>query len=114
MVKVHSSTDMLIQKWLQLKSSKSQVWEELQRQGWSEEDITAAWNDYTQYRIGRRISLGLGLMFGGGALGLVSCILTMIDPLPSLRWMFMYAFTTIAVSVSLYGTYLVMEKPDDE
>ncbi len=114
MAQAASNVAINFSKWHQRKSTKSHVWVELQQQGLSEADITAAWNDYTQYRMGKRISLGWVLMFGGGAAGLMSCILTMIDPLPELRWLFMYAFTTAAVSVSLYGCYLVMEKPDEE
>jgi hypothetical protein len=50
----------------------------------------------------------------GGFMGLVSCVLTMIDPLPDFRGLFMYGFTSVAVTGALYGCYLVMEKPADE
>jgi hypothetical protein len=114
MVQTQVNATLQFQKWQHLKMSKTQVMEELQSQQLSSEDMAAIWDNYYRYRVDKRNSLGWFMMFGGGAMGLVSCVLTMIDPLPELRWVFMYLFTTIAVSVSLYGCYLVMEKPGDE
>ncbi len=47
-------------------------------------------------------------------MGLVSCVLTILDFLPELRGVFRYGLTTLASSMALYGCYLVMEKPDEE
>jgi hypothetical protein len=114
MVQTQANADIQFQKWQQLKMSRTQVMEELEKLQLTPEEMSSIWNSYYRYRVDKRNSLGWFMMFGGGALGLVSCVLTMIDPLPDLRWVFMYVFTTIAVSVSLYGCYLVMEKPGDE
>ena len=114
MTQTYTDSEVLFRRWHQLKMTKAQVMEELQSQQLSSEDMAAIWDNYYRYRVDKRNSLGWLMMFAGGALGLVSCVLTMIDPLPELRWVFMYVFTTIAVSVALYGCYLVMEKPGDE
>ena len=45
---------------------------------------------------------------------MVSCVLTMLDPLPDFRGLFMYGFTSIAVTMAFYGCYLVMEKGGGE
>ena len=114
MVQAITNTEMLFRKWQQLNISKSLVLEELKNQGLSVEEITSVWESYSRYRLARRISLGWLLMGLGGFLGLVSCVLTMLDPLPEFRGLFMYGFTGIAVSGAFYGCYLVMEKPGGE
>jgi len=114
MTQTYTYSEVLFRRWHQLKMTKAQVMEELQRQPLSAEEIASIWDSYYRYRVDKRNSLGWLMMFTGGTLGLLSCVLTMVDPMPELRWVFMYVFTTIAVSIALYGCYLVMEKPGDE
>lgn len=114
MVEAHTNSEMVFRKWQQLKISRSQVWEELKDRELSAEEIASVWENYSRYRIARRITQGWLWMGIGGFLGLVSCVLTMLDPLPDFRGVFIYGFTSIAVSMALYGCYLVMEKPNDE
>ena len=108
------NTETLFPKWHQLKISKSSALEELGGKGLSVEEISLIWENYSRYRLSKRITLGWTLMFVGGALGLLSCVITMLDPFPALRGLFMYGITSVAITMSLYGCYLVMEKPDDE
>jgi hypothetical protein len=114
MLEGYTNNEMLFRKWQQLKVSKTQVMEELIQHRLSAEDIAAIWDKYCKYCIDRRSTQGWTWMGIGGFMGLLSCVLTMIDPMPDLRWLFMYGFTTAAVSIALYGCYLVMEKPDGE
>jgi len=114
MVEAQANAELMFRKWQQLKMSKSQVQEELKNQALSPEEITTVWDNYYRYLVDRRNTRGWLLMGIGGFLGLVSCVLTMMDPLPDFRGLFMYGFTSIAVSMALYGCYLVMEKPNDE
>ena len=114
MVQTHTKDETLFRRWQQLNFSKSLVREELRNQGLSAEEITSVLEDYARYRIARRNTMGWIMMFTGGFLGLVSCVLTMLDPLPDFRGLFMYGFTSIAVTMAFYGCYLVMEKPGDE
>ena len=109
-----TESEMLYRKWHQQKMSKARVMEELRSHPMSAEDMAAIWDNYYRYRVDKRNTLGWLLMGIGGTLGLVSCVLTMLDPLPDLRGLFMYGFTTTAVAIALYGCYLVMEKPGDE
>lgn len=108
------NTNKLFAKWQQHKISKSAAMEELGGLELSPEEITQVWENYSRYRLSKRITLGWTLMFVGGALGLLSCIITMLDPLPDFRGLFMYGITSVAITMSLYGCYLVMEKPADE
>jgi len=114
MIQASSNNELFFLKWQQRKASKSQVWEELQHQGWSAEDISATWKDYAEYRLDKRNTLGWTLMGVGGFLGLISCVLTLLDAVPSMRGVLMYGLTSIAVAIALYGCYLVMESPNDE
>lgn len=114
MVQTQANTEMLFRRWQQHKISKSLILEELRNQGLSAEEIQPVWENYARYRLAKRNTLGWTLMTVGGLMGLASCIFTMIDSMPDLRNFLMYGLTTFAVSVALYGCYLVMEKPNDE
>jgi len=99
-------------------SSKSkerkEILEELKNQQLSPEEITSVWENYSRYRIDHRNTMGWLWMGIGGFMGLVSCVLTMLEPMPAMRGVFMYGLTSVAVAIALYGCYLVMEKPGDE
>ena len=114
MLQTQTNDESLFRSWQQRNVSKSLVHEELKDKGLSAEEITSMLEDYTRYRIGRRNTMGWCMMGLGGFLGLISCVLTMLDPLPDFRGLFMYGFTSIAVTMAFYGCYLVMEKPSDE
>jgi len=114
MTLTQNNAEALFPKWHQLKISKSSAMEELGGKGLSTEEIMLIWENYSRYRLSKRITLGWTLMFVGGAVGLLSCVITMIDPLPDFRGLFMYGITSVAITMSLYGCYLVMEKPDEE
>ena len=114
MVQAQTNDETLFRSWQQRNVSKVVVQEELNNQGFSAEEITAMLEDYARYRIARRNTIGWLCMGLGGFLGLVSCVLTMLDPLPDFRGLFMYGFTSIAVTMAFYGCYLVMENPNDK
>lgn len=114
MVQALTNYELLFKSWHQLNTSKSMVQEELENKGLSGEEITSILENYARYRLDRRNTLGWSLMGLGGFLGLVSCVLTILDPMPGLRGVFMYGVTSLAVTIALYGCYLVMEKPNDE
>jgi len=114
MVQANTNDETLFHGWQQLNISKSLVKEELTNQGLSVEEITSILENYSRYRIARRNIMGWSLMGLGGFLGLVSCVLTILDLLPDFRGIFMYGLTSLAVTIALYGCYLVMEKPNDE
>jgi hypothetical protein len=114
MVQAQTTNETLFRKWQQLKISKTVGHEELQNQGYSAEEIPSILEEYTRYRIARRNTMGWSMMCLGGFLGLLSCVLTMVDPIPDIRGVFMYGFTTVAVTMAMYGCYLVMEKANDE
>ncbi len=106
--------EMVFRQWEQLKMSKSQVLEELGSHPLSPEEIASVWDSYSRYRVDKRNSQGWLWMGIGGFLGLVSCVMTMLDPLPDFRGIFIYGTTSVAVTMAFYGCYLVMEKGGDE
>ncbi len=114
MERTSTIAELDFRKWQQRRISKSQILEELKALQLPPDQINSVWEDYTRYRMARRSSQGWLWMFVGGFLGLVSCVLTMLEPMPVLRGVFMYGLTSIAITMALYGCYLVMEKPNDE
>lgn len=114
MVQAPTDSATIFRKWQELKMSRSQILEELKSQQLSPEEITSVWENYSRYRIDHRNTMGWLWMGIGGFMGLVSCVLTMLEPMPAMRGVFMYGLTSVAVAIALYGCYLVMEKPGDE
>ena len=114
MVYAQANAEMTFRKWEQVKMSKAQIMEELKNHGFSPEEITSICEEYCRHRVSKRNTQGWLLMGIGGFLGLVSCVLTMVDPAPDFRGLFMYGFTSVAVTMAFYGCYLVMEKGGDE
>ncbi len=114
MVQAQTKADIDFRKWQHGKMSKTQIFEALENQGLSPDEITSVYEKYYRYRIEHRNTQGWLWMGIGGFLGLVSCVLTMLEPLPVCRGIFMYGLTSVAVAIALYGCYLVMEKPGDE
>lgn len=109
MVQAQTNYETLFSEWHQLGLTKQMVEQELTRRGLSAEEIPTVLANYARYRVDRRNTTGWFLMGLGGFLGLVSCVLTMTDPLPGLRWLFMYGLTTLAVGIALYGCRMVFE-----
>jgi hypothetical protein len=114
MTQTYTDNEVLFRRWHQTKMTKARAMEELQRQQLSAEEMASIWDSYYRYRVDKRNTLGWLMMGIGGTLGLVSCVLTMLDPVPAFRGLFMYGFTSTAVMIALYGCYLVMEKSGDE
>jgi len=114
MVQAQTNAEIDFRKWQHDKISKSRVFEALANQGLSSEEINSVWQNYSRFRIEHRNTRGWLWMGIGGFAGLISCVLTMLEPLPVLRGVFMYGLTSVAVAMALYGCYLVMEKPADE
>lgn len=111
MVQMHTNTEMLFRRWQQNKISKSLAMAELDNQGFTAEEIKPLWEQYCRHCLAKRCSLGWLLMAIGGFVGLITCILTIIDLVPEFRGFLMYVLTSASVLVALYGCYLVMEKP---
>jgi len=111
MVPMYTNTEMLFRRWQQNKISKSLAMAELENQGLNAEDIITLWDQYVLYRLTKRCSLGWLLMGIGGFVGLIACVLTIVDLIPAFRGFLMYILTSASALVALYGCYLVMEKP---
>lgn len=113
MVETQTHDETLFRQWHQLRHTRPHIEQELTRQGWSADEINSVLDHYARYRLGRRNTIGWSLMGLGGFMGLVSCVLTMLDSVPALRGFFMYGLTTLAIVIALYGCRLVFEKEEE-
>lgn len=113
---VQDSQDLshLYIQWYSANQKKEQILQHLERQNFSVQDRDEIVKKYYQFKDAKRSHLGWILMLIGGIVGLISCILTILDFMPSLRNLWMYGLTSLGVIIAFYGCYLVMERTQEE
>jgi hypothetical protein len=57
----------------------------------------------------RRQQQGFIWMGVGAFLGFIGCVLSMVNPLPNLFYVFLYGFSTLSIIIAFVGLYLVFE-----
>jgi hypothetical protein len=58
----------------------------------------------------KRQTNGFICMGVGAFLGFISCMLTVINPVPALYYYILYGLTSISITIIFIGLYLVFEK----
>ncbi|MBX7162077.1 MAG: hypothetical protein K1X49_00150 [Saprospiraceae bacterium] len=106
----YNDINLMFSNWENENASRGQRKEYLSQMGYSDVDSESILDKYNQYRVKKRLNWGWFLMGFGGFLGFLSCVLTMMEILPSLRGFVLYGLTSIAILLALAGCYLVMEK----
>ncbi|KYP16304.1 hypothetical protein [Flavihumibacter sp. CACIAM 22H1] len=57
----------------------------------------------------KRQFAGFLLMGIGAFIGFISCVLSLLNPIPELYNLILYGLTSVAIVVALIGLYLVLE-----
>ncbi|MCF1715855.1 hypothetical protein L0U88_14545 [Flavihumibacter sp. RY-1] len=52
---------------------------------------------------------GILLMVIGAFIGFISCVLSLINPIPEFYGIFLYGLTSIAIILALIGLYFLLE-----
>jgi hypothetical protein len=52
---------------------------------------------------------GILLMVIGAFTGFISCVLSLINPIPEFYGIFLYGLTSLAITLALIGLYLLLE-----
>jgi hypothetical protein len=100
----------LFSKWKAQGVGQESILQELNAKGYDDNQKQEILGQYSKHGEDARISLGWNLMAIGSIFGFLSCLLTMLDLIPSCRGLCLYGLTTVGVSMAFYGCYLVMEK----
>jgi hypothetical protein len=99
----------LIQQWVTENHDPDTLREKLVRLGFEEEAIVNHISEYKKIRHAKRLVTGFVCIGVGAFLGFVSCVLTIINPIPELYNWILYGLTSIAITTIFIGLYFVFE-----
>ncbi|MFM9945884.1 MAG: hypothetical protein ACKVQB_11715 [Bacteroidia bacterium] len=99
----------LIQQWFLEQLNVQEVEEKLKSLGHNKDSITVYLKEFNRLKYAKRQSMGFGLAGIGALLGFISCVLTMVNPVPELINFFLYGLTSIAVLIFFAGFYFIFE-----
>lgn len=99
----------LVQQWLADKRSVESVQDELLQSGLDPDFIRERLTTYRKLVHARRQTAGFLYMGMGAFLGFVSCVLTLVNPVPVLYNWILYGLTFVAIGIIFVGLYFVFE-----
>jgi membrane-bound ClpP family serine protease len=65
--------------------------------------------EYKKRALNKRISQAVLFMITGAAIGFISCLLTIFNPIPALYNFILYGLTSVAIIIAFIGLYLLFE-----
>ncbi|MFT3946350.1 MAG: hypothetical protein QM763_05185 [Agriterribacter sp.] len=99
----------LVRSWIEAKLSPADVEAQLQKAGFSEETIAAYLREYKKERYAGRRFNGFVCAGVGAFLGFLSCVLSIINPIPELYHIILFGLTSVAILIICLGLYFVFE-----
>lgn len=88
---------------------KEKLADTLAADGHDEVSIDLLLREFKKLCIARRQRIGLVLIAVGVFLGLMSCLLTILNPFPELFNLILYGLTSAAIIVAFVGLYYIFE-----
>jgi len=105
-----STIDMsLVRQWVNTKLSPDHIEGLLKSSGHDPESILAHIKAFKKERHARRSITGFILMGIGAFMGFLSCVLSIVNPIPELYYYILYGFTSLAILVICAGLYYAFE-----
>ena len=98
-----------IQQWITLKLDIDTIREELRKHGHDALTIEMHVQEFKKAKYGQRQFTGFVLMGTGAFLGFISCLLSILNPVPELYYWILYGLTSIAIFIICVGMYFVFE-----
>lgn len=86
-----------------------QVAARLVAEGHDEVSVDLLLRAFKKLRHARRRQRGFVLMAAGACTGLISCLLSIFNPVPELFDVILYGLTSVAVIVAFVGLYFILE-----
>lgn len=98
-----------LRQWIAEKREVGHIEQELLAMGHDAGTIELHVREYRKYRHGKRLTTGFIWMGAGAFLGFISCVLSLINPVPELYYWILYGLTSVAIAVIFVGLYFVFE-----
>lgn len=98
-----------LKQWVAAKLEPGAVEAELKAMGLDTESISANLKVYKKMCHAKKQFLGFLFMAVGAFLGFVSCVLSLVNPIPELYNVILFGLTSVAIIVIFIGMYCVFE-----
>jgi hypothetical protein len=98
-----------MQQWIASKLDPGVIEAELQAKGFDAEAIATNLKAFKRVRNAKRQVTGFVCMGIGAFLGFISCMLTVINPIPELYNIILFGLTSVAILIICLGMYFVFE-----
>lgn len=109
MSNVASVSPSIVQQWIADKLEPAKIQEELIALGYDATAIETHLKEFNRAKSVKRAVTGFIFLFVGAFLGFISCLLTIINPVPELYYWILYGLTSVAVLIICTGLYFVFE-----
>lgn len=78
-------------------------------EGHDEVSVDLLLREFKKLRHEKRRQTGFILMVAGACLGLISCVLSIFNPIPELFNLILYGLTSVAICIAFAGLYFILE-----
>ena len=99
----------VFQQWIADRLELQKVKENLAALGYDEEMVLHHLREFKKLKYGKRQFNGFVCLAAGALLGFISCVLTLVNPVPELYNWILYGLTSVAVSIIILGLYYLLE-----
>jgi hypothetical protein len=99
----------VLQQWAAAKLDLSAVEEKLRSMGLDAESISTQLKAYKRICNAKKQFMGFAFMATGAFLGFLSCVISLVNPIPELYNLVLYGLTSVAIIVIFIGMYCVFE-----
>ncbi len=98
-----------IQQWVSARRAPQTIEEELQSLGLNAETISSHLKEFRRLKNAKKQFSGFCCMALGAFLGFISCVLSIINPVPELYNVILFGLTSVAILIICLGLYFVFE-----
>lgn len=95
--------------WVNENLSLEVVMQKLNESGYDSETLNLLVQEFKKLKRSKRQSTGFCFTIVGAVLGFISCLLTILNPVPSLYNIILYGLTSVAIVVIVCGLYHIFE-----
>lgn len=99
----------VIHQWIADKLDVQKVQENLSALGMDEDTIAMHVKEFRKVKNAKRQFTGFVCLAVGAFMGFVSCVLSIINPIPELYNLILYGLTSLSLTILFLGLYYVLE-----
>lgn len=99
----------LLRQWNLSSLEPQAIQAELLSRGFDDETITAYLQAYKKFKVAKKQFVGFFCMGLGAFLGFVSCVLSLVNPIPELYNVILFGLTSVAILIIVIGMYFLFE-----